>query len=415
MTVSDKKLAVASTTDPNLIAYYNADVVTANDYYPFGSQMPGRKFAQANSSYRYGFNGQENSDEIAAGLTTAMYWEYDSRIGRRWNADPVVKANESPYLCFSGNPILISDVNGDEGTPGTHTVKQGENLSSIAKKYHTTVNAILKIEGNKWLLKNPNNIKFGQNIILPDLAIDDSKGSMSAEELKKVDFTKIAKSSHFKTEGNNFEYGIRQPTQSSNSLNEMDSRFSDFLNGTGMTNLVYGKWNPITNDIKNHYITEGVRSNFYQKMGLIYYYARGNNSATIMFPTTEEFKKSDNFFKALASVGSANYVNGTGKWTPQDANKTPLTNGMQFVGSCSISIYTTSDAKRLIFVVANSTSRWSYKAHGLLSGSENIPRANPYGGYIPGKGMYPAVPQSTILNLYIWTEPLNFNRLYFGY
>lgn len=75
--------------------------------------MPGRSYTASSSKYRYGFNGQEKSTEIAEGLTTAMYWEYDSRIGRRWNIDPVLKVGESPYLCFSGNPILLSDPNGD--------------------------------------------------------------------------------------------------------------------------------------------------------------------------------------------------------------------------------------------------------------------------------------------------------------
>jgi hypothetical protein len=77
-------------------------------------QMPGRKFSNG-GGYRYGFNGQENSDEIAAGLTTAMYWEYDSRLGRRWNVDPQFKKfpNESPYLVFHNTPILFSDPNGD--------------------------------------------------------------------------------------------------------------------------------------------------------------------------------------------------------------------------------------------------------------------------------------------------------------
>ena len=74
--------------------------------------MPGRKF-NAGSGYRYGFNGQENSDEIAAGLTTAMYWEYDSRTGRRWNVDPKWNFWESLYSCFGNNPIGNSDVNGD--------------------------------------------------------------------------------------------------------------------------------------------------------------------------------------------------------------------------------------------------------------------------------------------------------------
>jgi hypothetical protein len=38
--------------------------------------------------YRYGFNGQEKSDEIAGegNHNTAEFWEYDTRTGRRWNA-----------------------------------------------------------------------------------------------------------------------------------------------------------------------------------------------------------------------------------------------------------------------------------------------------------------------------------------
>ena len=82
--------------------------------------MPGRKY-NAGSGYRYGFNGQEKSDEIAEGLTTAQFWEYDSRIGRRWNVDPKLKVSESSYLCFSGNPILLSDLNGDQASTGDPT------------------------------------------------------------------------------------------------------------------------------------------------------------------------------------------------------------------------------------------------------------------------------------------------------
>ena len=69
--------------------------------------MPGR--SKQSAGYRYGFNGQEKSDEIALGHTTAEYWEYDSRLGRRWNMDPVVNPNESQYACFGNNPILFND------------------------------------------------------------------------------------------------------------------------------------------------------------------------------------------------------------------------------------------------------------------------------------------------------------------
>ena len=45
--------------------------------------------------YRYGFNTQEKDDDVFIGAYTAEYWEYDSRLGRRWNLDPIVKF----YLC----------------------------------------------------------------------------------------------------------------------------------------------------------------------------------------------------------------------------------------------------------------------------------------------------------------------------
>jgi RHS repeat-associated protein len=67
-------------------------------------------------NYRYGFNGQEKTDEIA-GLgnhTTAKFWEYDTRIGRRWNLDPVRKEYESPYVTFGNNPLRYIDPSGKD-------------------------------------------------------------------------------------------------------------------------------------------------------------------------------------------------------------------------------------------------------------------------------------------------------------
>jgi hypothetical protein len=81
---------------------------------------PGRKFVKGSSKYRYSINGQEKETELNENITTAEYWEYDSRIGRRWNVDPKPTVPESPYLCFKGNPILLSDINGDKaGDPPT--------------------------------------------------------------------------------------------------------------------------------------------------------------------------------------------------------------------------------------------------------------------------------------------------------
>ncbi len=68
-------------------------------------------------NYRFGFNGQEMDNEISGQTgthTTAMFWEYDSRLGRRWNLDPKPQIGISDYACFGNNPIWFSDPLGDK-------------------------------------------------------------------------------------------------------------------------------------------------------------------------------------------------------------------------------------------------------------------------------------------------------------
>jgi len=120
VTISDKKighlLSGGTTVD-----YYIPDVITGNDYYPFGMIESGRTYSQPNSSYRYGFNGQEKSTEIDpnGNLNAAEFWEYDSRIGRRWNTDPKPRVGVSFYSCLGNNPIWNKDALGDSDGVGT--------------------------------------------------------------------------------------------------------------------------------------------------------------------------------------------------------------------------------------------------------------------------------------------------------
>ena len=76
-------------------------------------EMPGRKWQGTSDKYRYGMNTQEKDDEIFEGAWGAKYWEYDSRIGRRWNLDPKYRSSESRYAVNGNNPILFTDPNGD--------------------------------------------------------------------------------------------------------------------------------------------------------------------------------------------------------------------------------------------------------------------------------------------------------------
>jgi hypothetical protein len=67
------------------------------------------------TGYRFSFNGQEKTDEISGegNHNTAMFWEYDTRLGRRWNLDPKPQVNISDYAAFANNPIRFIDPLGD--------------------------------------------------------------------------------------------------------------------------------------------------------------------------------------------------------------------------------------------------------------------------------------------------------------
>lgn len=94
--------------------------------------MAGRSFSS--DSYRYGFNGQEKDDEVTGNSGTsytAEYWQYDSRLGRRWNIDPVVKPWESPYAAFSNNPIFLIDPTGADTLTAESVDKVMSNLEKL--------------------------------------------------------------------------------------------------------------------------------------------------------------------------------------------------------------------------------------------------------------------------------------------
>ncbi|GIV45088.1 MAG: hypothetical protein KatS3mg035_2211 [Bacteroidia bacterium] len=87
------------------------NVSSSQDYYPFGSVMEGRKYNL--SAYRYAFNTQERVPELNESHYTALYWEYDGRLARRWNRDPKLSPFESAYAVLGNNPLWYTDVLGD--------------------------------------------------------------------------------------------------------------------------------------------------------------------------------------------------------------------------------------------------------------------------------------------------------------
>src|SRR5690554_5282538 len=85
-------------------------------------------------AYRYGFGGQEKDNEIygTGNSYTAEFWQYDPRLGRRWNIDPMSFKYpwQSPYVAFNNNPIFYNDplgLEGEEPKDGDTRVENGRN------------------------------------------------------------------------------------------------------------------------------------------------------------------------------------------------------------------------------------------------------------------------------------------------
>jgi len=96
---------------------YDYVLKSSQDYYPFGMLMPTRTW-DAESSYRFGFNGMEKDDEMkgAGNSYTTEFRLLDARLGRWLSPDPVPKYHESQYAWNTNNPIVFIDINGADST-----------------------------------------------------------------------------------------------------------------------------------------------------------------------------------------------------------------------------------------------------------------------------------------------------------
>jgi len=133
-------------------------------YYPFGSLLPGRNFSSY--SYRFGFNTQEKIDEIhgAPGTHyTAQFWEYDARIARRWNMDPITMPFQSPYSVLNCNPIFFIDPNGDKPI-GKHIKDFFHNIGTLFTREKWGSHGGLNRAGNKFKYDSPSNFRGIANI-----------------------------------------------------------------------------------------------------------------------------------------------------------------------------------------------------------------------------------------------------------
>jgi hypothetical protein len=94
---------------------FRANILTLNNYYPYGMLQPGRSVSSG--TYRFGYQGQEMDNAISGTTgthTTAQFWEYDTRAVKRWNTDPITYPWHGGYTVFNANPIIHKDPDGQE-------------------------------------------------------------------------------------------------------------------------------------------------------------------------------------------------------------------------------------------------------------------------------------------------------------
>jgi RHS repeat-associated protein len=132
--IDDRKLPV-DTASLGYAQYYLPNIIQAQDYYPFGMVEPGRQYEiWGDSAYRYGFNGQMKDNDIYGqnNVYTAQFWEYDPRLGRRWDIDPATMEHPylSPYACFADNPVTYADPNGRDSVQRAKAVEKASEFKS---------------------------------------------------------------------------------------------------------------------------------------------------------------------------------------------------------------------------------------------------------------------------------------------
>ena len=272
VTISDKK--IGHDAGNGTIDYYNADVVTASDFYSFGMVMPGRKYQAGAGLYRYGFNGQEKSDEIKGegNSYTAEFWEYDPRIGRRWNIDPEEKKypNQSPYSAFDNSPIYKND---PKGTSGIVTIDKQSKTITVTSRFTFYGNESTDALSNK-IVKN----------------IEDQWNAANGTVKIQVGVNKKGKAIYE-------SYKVKFNFDASETRNQYDIG-DKILSAISDTKSLSAEINSNT-DYRNNYIR--VEKNTSQ--GVSYYDATGSNTGVFML---------DNVKNANSTTESHEYGHGLG-------------------------------------------------------------------------------------------------------
>lgn len=170
-------LDATSNSNEGEVIIFEPEVLSFNDYYPFGMLLPNR---HANTSdYRYGFQGQELDNEIKGEGNSHNYTYriHDPRIGRFSSTDPLENKYpfNSPYAFSENNVIKFNELEGLE-----RGVNRGDWAPDSVKKQQESVE-------KKSTLGKVFNIFFGNWSGSDTVNIEEPSGNSDNEYIRSLD------------------------------------------------------------------------------------------------------------------------------------------------------------------------------------------------------------------------------------
>ena len=170
----------------NIANFYVADVVSENDYYPFGMMMFGGYKRNSNLTYKFGYNGKvmDNDWNGEGAMYDYGFRIYDPRICKFLSVDPLASnaSSWSPYRAFFCNPIRYTDPDGrwEWDVNGNLVAEKGDQSYSLAKFLGTSQSNAMQVLNRGGVTANTKgvlNLKEGQSFAKNNLWIGSKSGS----------------------------------------------------------------------------------------------------------------------------------------------------------------------------------------------------------------------------------------------
>ena len=122
-----------------------SQIITYEEYYPYGSTSYQAVSSQTETPKRYRFTGKERDEENELSYHSARY--YAPWLGRWTACDPAGAVDSyNLYSYVRNNPLTLHDPSGQQGSNPSHRLQKtpsvSQKIASVEKKWHSILNKL---------------------------------------------------------------------------------------------------------------------------------------------------------------------------------------------------------------------------------------------------------------------------------